>query len=432
MGSPRKEHIENLFADPRMAQHFEPPVFTPGVSSRSLRNRHEFLRVANEAGLLPKQEWEALLAAHKEGKFTTRHTERFFECLEGIPVTQGRKGSREDVKLHYSVELWRKAKTLNRGRSVIGCTFAHLIALKRFVEDGFDLILEDNVRAPPDHCAERIWHAIDASKEWELERQAKGGDNSDGIDRNQQDRNCHFRFAGWLGSVPNLEWILNLHSKKRGYVRTTELRGSAVDDNINQLGSFFPFPISEYLETDLPEMEKAMQHSDVSRTGDLEQSDEQGENEANAKQSRRKPGGNPIWGSYAYWMSAQAYQNLIETLRNDVGAMLWKGKRMRFYSVKPIDKILPRQTIAAFGHHSVHISTHPAFFRAPMLTSKIHTQWDPEFCKSTEYQIEQSGMDWSDLWLTKDEQDIISHRRATSEWLTLAKLSQLKLDDETM
>ena len=107
-----------------------------------------------------------------------------------------------------------------------------------------------------------------------------------------------------------------------------------------------------------------------------------------------------------------------------------KGKRMRFYSVKPIDKILPRQTISAFGKNSVHISTHPAFFRAPMLTSKIHTQWDPEFCKSTEYQLGKSSMEWSDLWLTRNEQEVITHRQATGEWLTIAKLSESKSDHD--
>ena len=131
-----------------------------------------------------------------------------------------------------------------------------------------------------------------------------------------------------------------------------------------------------------------------------------------------KPGGNPVWGTYAYWISREAYEVIMDTLRKDVGAILWKSKRMRYYHVKPIDKIVPRLTRAAFGAAAVQIPIHPAFFRAPMLTSKIHTQWDPEFCKSTAYQLHQTGLSWSDLSLTETERCVVSHAEETGEWLT--------------
>lgn len=69
---------------------------------------------------------------------------------------------------------------------------------------------------------------------------------------------------------------------------------------------------------------------------------------------------------------------------------------MRNYCVKPIDKVLPRRMTDIFGNtdergrQCVHVTTHPAFFRAPMLISQIHSQWDSEFCKSTEYQMSHS------------------------------------------
>jgi hypothetical protein len=44
--------------------------------------------------------------------------------------------------------------------------------------------------------------------------------------------------------------------------------------------------------------------------------------------------------------------------------MLWKGKRMRAYVVKPIDKVLPRQVVATFGRTHVHVTRQPAFFRS--------------------------------------------------------------------
>ena len=174
MGGTRQKYIEELFKDPKMSSDFEPPTFSMGVSSRQLRNRYEFFKIANDAGLLPTAEWDAIHAQHVSGIYSTHYTEKFLDCLHTIPITtqeQGRQGSRDDLKLHYSEELWRKAKTLNRGRAVLGCTFAHLIALKRFVAEDFDMILEDNVRTCPENCAQRIWNFIDASLKWEKQQQ---------------------------------------------------------------------------------------------------------------------------------------------------------------------------------------------------------------------------------------------------------------------
>lgn len=117
---------------------------------------------------------------------------------------------------------------------------------------------------------------------------------------------------------------------------------------------------------------------------------------------------------------------MMETLRSDVGAMVWKGKRMRNYAVKPIDKILPRQTVARFGPASVQIASHPAFFRAPMLTSKIHSKWDPGFCESTAYQLQQTTkLGWSGLWLTDTEREIVKHHDTFGKWLTVSELESL-------
>ena len=88
----------------------------------------------------------------------------------------------------------------------------------------------------------------------------------------------------------------------------------------------------------------------------------------------------------------------------------------------------PRNTAAL-----VHITTHPAFVRAPMLTSKIHSQWDPEFCKSTSYQLTQSNLTWSDIWLTDTERAIVSYHEQKGLWLTPAqwKHIMLSLDNAT-
>ena len=69
---------------------------------------------------------------------------------------------------------------------------------------------------------------------------------------------------------------------------------------------------------------------------------------------------------------------------------------------------------------------------APMLTSKIHTQWDPEFCKSTAYQLpvcsevtegEHSG-GWSNLWLSPNEKIVVEHYLQTDCWQTISELQE--------
>ena len=397
--------MEQLFQQPQMAQHFEAPIFSPGVSSRALRCRAEFLRIANEAELIPPEEWAAMENAKGQERYEKNRGLFFFECLEQVPIAPGRRGNDADVKLHYAVELWQKAKSLNRGRAVLACAFAHLIALKRFTSEGFDVMMEDNVRAPPESCAERIWEARQASIEWER----------------QEEKTCHYRFIGWLGSTINLEWILETHSKKRRHKR------EASDDQQTSGMSVFPFPTHEHLEEDLKEMEerKEDQHdSSPEKRGEMEE--EELADSGNSKTSHRTPGGTAIWGAYSYWMSKEAYESMLHTLQLDVGAMLWKGKRMRVYAVKPIDKILPRITQENFGPQSVHITTHPAFFRAPMLTSKIHTRWDPDFCRSTEFQLRHTDLDWSKLWLIETEREIVNHHQSTGNWLTPAELAELK------
>ena len=393
MGGERQESMEELFAS--MSDDFEPPAFSPGIPSRRLRNRFDFLRTAHEVGLIPGAEWKAIDAAKTVPAYQL-HPDQMFDCLNDVPVTPGRKGSEQDIKLHYSVELWQKAKGLNRGRATMACLLAHLRAMKRCVEEGYDVILEDNVRAPPELCAQRIWETIDASEEWE---QANG---------NQ----CHLRYYGWLGSLPNLHWVLNTHVKR------TEFRRESIDNDTEEgdshQGTVFPFPVTQDFDLS-PEDTLSIISEEPPLTVPHQPTF-----------GHQKPGGTPIWGAYAYWISEQALKNLLETLRMDVGAMLWKGKRMRAYVVKPIDKVLPRQVMASLGRPCVHVSTRPAFFRAPMLTSKIHAQWDVEFCKSTEYQMENSVLSWSDLWLSDTERRIVHRHSKTGDWLTMDELADLE------
>lgn len=293
MGGDRQKLIMEMFqAMPSM----ESPIFSPGVPQRNLRNRMGFMNAAYAAGLIPEQEWEAF---HKsQGEIPTNrdynrddeHT-LLTEIWKDVPITK-RKGSEWDVNQHYTAEFWRKAKNLGRDRAVLACTFAHLIAMKTCVEGGFDLILEDNVRASAPICVEQIRQVIE--------------NNSD----------ADLIYFGWLGSVKNLTWVIHTHSKKY---------------NSNDT---FPFP-----------------HSDTHYGEDAE----------------INVGGTAIWGAFAYWISKKGYDKFLkETLQNDVGSMLWRGKRMKSFVVKPIDKILPRSLLS--HNLSVVVAQKPAFFRAPMVS----------------------------------------------------------------
>ena len=103
-GSYRQKFIQDMFAHPSMAATFEPPTFSPSVSARGMRNRFEFLRLANDAGLIPSLEWEAIRSAHESGMYAD-HPDEFFKCLNDIPITEGRRGSKQSILWHYSKEV---------------------------------------------------------------------------------------------------------------------------------------------------------------------------------------------------------------------------------------------------------------------------------------------------------------------------------------
>ena len=447
LGSKRQSYIESLFNEPCMKEHFEAPVFSRGVPSRELRGCYSFLKHASKAGIIPEHEWEAIAKAKEAmlndaNRDDTNHM-GLLDCLNDVPVVEGRRGSQEEVKIHYCKELWQKAKGINRGRNVMACLFAHLIAMKTLVDEGYDFILEDNIRAPitvstsrPRNannqfenndaippCAMRIHESIQASQEFESEKGIK----------------CHLRYYGWLGSRPNLEFIINKYIPRTRFERKGKTGLNAP--------SIFPFPVTS--DFNVEEEEEDNNNNDTGTAAIPQSSIDDG---LETKPSK-KAGGTPIWGAYAYWISREGHQALIDSLQKDVGSLLWKGKRMRYYVVKPIDKVLPRKILAAFSHSGnaddgkecIHVATDPAFFRAPMLTSQIHSQWDAEFCKSTEFQMlscwhkddnkdvtrakRAKGEVWDSLWLTEQERAVISYRNVEKKWLTLDQLSSLRLEN---
>ena len=427
MGGPRQAALREQFAQLLPDDDFAEPVFVPGIPARSLRNRRRFFQHVADAGLLPEAEWQALQQQHyqqqqqqedddedENHQESTASSDSFFDCLQDVPITRRRRHHRQGKHdLHYSVELWRKAKTLNRGRSVLACLLAHLCAWKKFTackneEDettttttSYDLLLEDNVRLPKEHAAQWIFRLQVAA----------------GCPQQQPSTtSCHLRYYGWLGSRPNLQWMFTSYIPRQVERRQQQQICDQLPSKSEQV---VPFPTTQDIERDLRN-----DNNNNSESSTVSQHTVDETKETAKFSNERPPGGTPVWGAYAYWISKDAYHAILEVLRNDVGALLWKGKRMRHYLVKPVDKIMPRLVAAKFGVDAVHVTTRPTVFRAPMLTSKIHTQWDPEFCRSTSYQLERVQLQWSDLWLTPAEEEIVQYWRDTGEWLTTAELKE--------
>ena len=395
------------------------------VSSRALRSRIKFLEHAYRAGLVPEDEWVEIRRAVKEqcevpddddsltlsemsertvAKAASDNVHLIIDPFRYLEESQAPVGKVEDEEKRYgtsskftAIELWAKAKTLNRGRSVLACVMAHLMAMKTLVGDqdesaclgsadssGFDFIVEDNVRAfagSGSECAKRIWQAVEASSSQE----------------------CHLRYYGWLGSAPNLTWMFANHIPRKAFNRA---EGSDF--------SMFPLPTNEDFELDgIVSSSKPKQD----KTKD-----------SNKSPSFETPGGTAVFGTFAYTISPKAYHTLVRMLQRDVGALLWKGKRMRCFVAKPIDKILPRHARQEFGAETIHLTSKVAFVRAPMLGSLIHPQWEEGFCTSTELQhglsSKEDGKDvWDNVWLSESEQELITHRKETGEWRTVEPAS---------
>ena len=118
----------------------------------------------------------------------------------------------------------------------------------------------------------------------------------------------------------------------------------------------------------------------------------------------------PLWGLYAYAPSAAAVDAVVEGIRGDIVKLLWRGRRMKAgeYRARPVDKALPQllQNAAVRRRHhlgAMRMAARPLFFRAPMLPSTLHRQYDRLFVASTEAQLAGMGSSWDDLWLLEEE-----------------------------
>lgn len=390
MGGERQKILENIFTSSSYKPYFEKPVFTSGCPSRSIRSRSGLLSKAHDIGLIPSSEWDAI---HSSLSLNEKLSNLLSDATNAPTIKEsaydqdGKQEQKVEEKKeqHYSEELWYKCRSLGRERSVLACIFAHMDAMKRCVEEGFDIILEDNVRPLKD--GKLCYEYINKVKQ----------------EANNNSNKCDLLYYGWLGSVPNIEWVLTTYKQRY---------------NDYTCKSTLPFPSI----------------NDV-------------------KDEEEVVGSTPIWGAYAYWVSSKGYHTVLQTLQNDIGSFLWKSKRMKTYKVKPIDKILPRRIVMqqhdtvtmdnSSINNNVWISKIPCFFRAPMLHSTIHPQWDMGFCQSTERQLElivinngcnntavSSSMDWEDLFLEKELLEVVRYRKKYGEWIRYNDIVDKQQDEK--
>ena len=364
LGGERKEIIIKMLND---LEIFSDPIFFPGVPQKELRNCYKLLQHAGMAGILPCNEWNAIQERGKK-LYDENPSTWLQSCLHDVSVEERNANHN---KLHYSVELWRKCKSLSHPqRKVLACALAHLQALNHIISrsslrDVDDLtkrkkyfILEDNVRS--------VVSRINEFVEEDTKNTVKIDDEKD----------VAMQYFGWLGSESNIEYLYNYFIPSK-----------------QDSGRSFPYPLSQDIVQFLPDYDP--------------------------KQTLKEgPGGTILWGAFAYYIHIKGIKSIIEELQKDVGALVWKGKRMKLYSVKPIDKVIPRMLLRhGYEPNQIRCCSNVRFVRAPMLQSTLHTQYDEAYCKSTTKQLEFGNHTWKNhVWLTEEEQCVVSSAVTTGTW----------------
>lgn len=364
LGGERWDTIVRMFDG--LSDEFEPPTLFPGVQQKDLRNCYKLLNHAGRAGIIPKGEWDAIKKRGKE-LYDDNPATWLGLCLGDVPVQE--RDHPYYGKLHFCVELWRKTKSLpHPQRKVLACALAHLQALSHVSElqsndndqDKKYFISEDNVRV--------VFQRKGIDEDL-LPLTSEKSSNHDRI----YDKNTVMEYFGWLGSNCNLDFLYEHFIPSRKEEES------------------FPYPLPQDIVEFLPN---------------------------HALDDKSGPGGTMVWGAFAYYIDKEGIRSIIEELQADVGALIWKGKRMQYYSVKPIDKILPRMLLRhGFETSQIRCRTDVKFVRAPMLKSLLHTQYDEAYCKSTSKQLEYAGKSWEhDIWLTDEEKYVVSYAKKCGEW----------------
>ncbi len=158
LGGTRRAEIERRFAgrlgesgegSEGAAAEFE-LQFVDGVPQRDLRSRAGLLRTLRSVGLLSE-----------EGSV--------------LPPDAADEGVGQASGNDLEQRCWLAMRHLNRDRAVLACVLAHLRAMRIAVEEGWDVILEDNTRGAMHLAAQRIRECAENSPEAHLRYYAYGG-----------------------------------------------------------------------------------------------------------------------------------------------------------------------------------------------------------------------------------------------------------------
>lgn len=123
-----------------------------------------------------------------------------------------------------------------------------------------------------------------------------------------------------------------------------------------------------------------------------------------------------IFCTHAYIGSKRMYEQLCRDLLTQPGKLFRKERRGQTV-VSPIDKFLLWR--AAAGGLQVRTCKEPCCFRAPLMRSCIHPQYDERMTETSGFQLDLFGLDWTMVWLTSEEKDAPSALQKRWELATL-------------
>ena len=323
LGGARRARMEKLFrtGSPWVRSGIE-LTFIEGIQQRSLRSRAGLIAALRKAGLL----------------------DRVGQCAE------------------VEERCWRAMRHLGRSRAVLACTLAHLMAMKKCVEEGYDCIVEDNVCGPPDgqEIARRIRECAAASPSADMRYYAYGG-RSHEIDSWQQTLKLVHDKQQTSDTVPPaaVDWPT---------VRSVSILGGSAprNDSNKQSAENKKFPALL---------------SDPNKDYNL------------------------LWGTLCYAVGKTAYDAIMSEIGADMpGALAWSPRRSKSQIAKPADKIFPRLVIRR--GLKIKVATRPALFRAPIV-STIHSKYDAQFIETSRVQLGWSGLKWNDMGLSPEEINLV-------------------------
>lgn len=234
--------------------------------------------------------------------------------------------------------LWWLCKTLNRDRATLACTLAHLAAQRKAVEEGWDLIIEDNVRVVTKGAEESIRAIAAASPD------------------------AHLRYYSFNGKSADIARLFGA--------------GGLMDAGSGGGSAAVPFPTAENQQNQPKQAPAAGGGASGSATEGATGTVAVQDTAAAAAATAVRDGGkvaaggehvssyseiatfNPlIWGTYAYSIGADGHDRLLLSIRADVGTIVWRPKRAKKSHVKGMDRVMPRKLLTLPPGGIVGVST---------------------------------------------------------------------------